>query len=174
MSSLRCEHDFAFDLRLPIRRCEKLGVVTNSIPSIGEIMSLKWLGICFAIAAVILVANVTLTVLYMVVYGHFIDPGHEPKYYADHVQVAGPYCGIIGGSFLMLVAGFLCARRFEKSKARENVAGVWAAYGILDFSILAMAGLNGTIVAFFAVSMIAKALAGFAGLSMGQPRTNPL
>jgi len=121
-----------------------------------------------------LVANVILTVIYMVIYGHFIDPGHEPKYYSDHVQVAGPYCGIAGGSLLMPVAGFLFARRFDRSKARKNAAGVWAAYGILDFAIRAATGLSGTIVSFFAVAMITKAIAGLAGISLGQRRVKSI
>ncbi len=138
------------------------------------LMSSKWLGLCFLTAAVMLVANVILTVLYMVIYGHVIDPGHDPKYYSDHVQVAGPYCGIAGGSLLMLVAGFLFASRFDRTRARKNAAGVWAAYGILDIAILAATGLSGTIVGFFAVAMIAKAVAGFAGLSAGQRQAKPI
>jgi hypothetical protein len=137
-------------------------------------MSFKRLALNFGIAVLILVANVILTVIYMVVYGHFIDPGHDPKYYADHVQIAGPYCGIAGGSFLMFLAGYLISLRFDRSEARKNVAGVWATYGILDFGILAATGLSSAIGALFAVSMIAKGIAGFAGVSLGQRQANPV
>ena len=42
------------------------------------------------VAVLVLVANVAASILYMVVYGHVIDPGHDPKYYDDHIQVAAP------------------------------------------------------------------------------------
>jgi hypothetical protein len=40
------------------------------------------------VAILVLVANVAVSILYMIVYGHVIDPGHEPTYYDDHIQAA--------------------------------------------------------------------------------------
>jgi len=40
----------------------------------------------FGVALLVLVANVALSIVYMVIYGHLIDPGHEESYYQDHIQ----------------------------------------------------------------------------------------
>ncbi len=42
------------------------------------------------VAILVLVVNVALSILYMVVYGYLIDPGHEEQYYHYHVQVVAP------------------------------------------------------------------------------------
>jgi hypothetical protein len=42
----------------------------------------------------------------MVVYSYVINPGHEEKYYHDHIQVAAPYCSIVAGIPLMFLAGW--------------------------------------------------------------------
>ncbi len=41
---------------------------------------LAWL---VGVALLVLVVNVTVSILYMVAYGHLIDPGHEEQYYHD-------------------------------------------------------------------------------------------
>ena len=43
---------------------------------------LAWL---VGVAFLVLVVNVAFSILYMVVYGNLIDPGHEEKYYHDHI-----------------------------------------------------------------------------------------
>ena len=66
------------------------------------------------VAVMVMVANVTVSVLYMVVYGHVINPGHEPKYYNDHIQVAAPYCSIVAGIPLMFLAGWWVAGWWQR------------------------------------------------------------
>ena len=44
---------------------------------------LAWL---VGVALLVLVVNVAVSILYMVVYGHLIDPGHEEQYYHDHIR----------------------------------------------------------------------------------------
>ena len=58
----------------------------------GFTMTVGRVALLVGVALLVLVANVAASVLYMVIYGYVIDPGHEPKYYDDHIQVAGPYC----------------------------------------------------------------------------------
>ena len=57
--------------------------------TLGRVLTL------IGVALLVFVTNVALSISYMVVYGHILDPGHEPKYYHDHIQVAGPYCSIV-------------------------------------------------------------------------------
>ena len=67
------------------------------------IVRLAWL---VGVALFIMVANVAVSILYMVVYSYVIDPGHEEQYYRDHIQVAAPYCSIVAGIPLMFLAGW--------------------------------------------------------------------
>jgi len=54
-------------------------------------MTFGRIALLVGVAVLVLMANVAMSIGYMVVYGHVIDPGHEAKYYSDHIQVAGPY-----------------------------------------------------------------------------------
>ena len=49
-------------------------------------MSLGRLAWLVGVALLVLVVNVGISILYMVVYGHLIDPGHEEQYYRDHTM----------------------------------------------------------------------------------------
>ncbi|MCP6755998.1 hypothetical protein NL533_30715, partial [Klebsiella pneumoniae] len=71
---------------------------------------LAWL---VGVALLVMVLNIAGSVLYMVVYGHLIDPGHEEQYYQDHVQVAAPYCSIVAGVPLMFLAGWWVSRWWD-------------------------------------------------------------
>ncbi len=57
------------------------------------------------VGLLVLVLNIVASILYMVVYGHLIDPGHPEEYYKEHIKVAAPYCSIIAGAPLMFLAG---------------------------------------------------------------------
>ncbi|HEU4390981.1 MAG TPA: hypothetical protein VFV34_24460 [Blastocatellia bacterium] len=71
-------------------------------------MTFGRVAVLVGVAVLVLVANVAASIGYMVLYSYAIDPGHEAKYYNDHIQVAGPYCSIVAGIPLMFaaVAGF--------------------------------------------------------------------
>jgi len=59
-----------------------------------------------AIALVVLACNIAMSILYMFVYGHIINPGQPNKHYDDHIQVAAPYSSIVCGIPLMYCAGW--------------------------------------------------------------------
>ena len=67
-------------------------------------MTLGRVAILMGCALGVVAAGVVITVLYMVLYGHLINPGHDKAYYDAHVQVAGPYIGIVAGIPLMFFA----------------------------------------------------------------------
>ena len=90
----------------------------------------------------VLVANVAVSVLYMVIYGHIIDPGHEPKYYNDHIQVAGPYCSIVAGIPLMFFAGWWVAGWWRRALGIRAAWAVWIAYTLIDLAIVVAAGMS--------------------------------
>ena len=69
----------------------------------------RWshLALLVGVSLIVMVANVAISVLYMVVYSYWIDPGHDNKYYQEHIQIAAPYCSIIAGIPLMFAAGWV-------------------------------------------------------------------
>jgi hypothetical protein len=94
------------------------------------------------VALLVLVANVALSILYMVLYGHVIDPGHEEKYYNDHIQVAAPYCSIVAGMPLMFAAGWWVTGWWRRELGMRAAWVVWAAYAVIDLAIIAAAGIS--------------------------------
>ena len=101
-------------------------------------MTLGRVALLVGVAVLVLVVNVAASVLYMVVYGYVIDPGREPQYYDDHVQVAAPYCSIVAGIPLMFLAGWWWRRALGVRAAWI----VWLAYAMIDLAILLAAGMS--------------------------------
>jgi hypothetical protein len=121
---------------------------------------LAWL---VGVALLVLVVNVGVSIVYMVVYGQWIDPGHEERYYQDHIQVAAPYCSIIAGVPLMFLAGLWVARWWEGAFAVRAALLVWLAYVLIDITVLLSEGLTARIAVLFAVSFLTKLAAVYFG-----------
>ncbi len=66
------------------------------------------------VALLVMVTNIAASILYMILYGYVIAPGHDPKYYQDHIQVAGPYCSIVAGVPIMFIAGWWVAGSWRR------------------------------------------------------------
>ena len=115
------------------------------------------------VAILVLVANVAASVLYMVVYGHIIDPGPEAKYYQDHIQIAGPYCSIVAGIPIMFLAGWWVAGWWRRALGVRGAFLVWLAYTIIDLSILLIAGLSLGVGVLFVISFATKLVAVYWG-----------
>lgn len=111
----------------------------------------------------VMAANVAITVLYMVVYGHVIDPGHEKEYYDAHVQIAAPYCSIVAGVPLMLLAGLWAGGFWGTKLAVQSALILWASYAVIDLVILAAAGLTFRIGVLAAISLLTKLAAAYGG-----------
>jgi len=124
------------------------------------IVRLAWL---VGVALFIMVANVAVSILYMVVYSYVIDPGHEEQYYRDHIQVAAPYCSIVAGIPLMFLAGWWVGGWWEAQFAIKAALTVWLAYAAIDFAVLLAAGFTGRIAVLFAVSILTKLAAVYLG-----------
>lgn len=124
---------------------------------LGRIASL------IGIALLVLITNVAFSVLYMVLYGHVINPGHEPQYYQDHIQVAGPYCSIVAGIPIMFFAGWWVAGWWQRSWGVRGALAVWLAYTVIDLSILLLAGLSVVVGILFVVSFATKLAAVYWG-----------
>lgn len=115
------------------------------------------------VSILVLVTNVVFSILYMVLYGHVINPGHDPKFYEDHIQVAGPYCSIFAGLPIMFGAGWWVAGWNNKVHSVLPAIIVWIAYTVIDLTILLVAGMSLGIGVLFVISFTTKLLAGYFG-----------
>lgn len=114
---------------------------------------IAWL---IGIAVLVMVANVLVSVLYMVVYGYLIDPGHEQAYYDAHIQVAAPYCSIVAGIPLMFLAGWWVGGWWQGEFAVKSALIIWLAYAVIDVAIIMAAGATSRIGMLVAVSLVTK------------------
>ncbi|CAN5257025.1 hypothetical protein BH10PLA2_BH10PLA2_31600 [soil metagenome] len=108
------------------------------------------------VALLVMVVNVGLSVLYKVVFGHWIDPGHEEQYYHDHIQVAAPYSSIIAGFPLMFLAGWWVSRWWGGESAIRAALVVWLTYALIDIGVVLAAGPTARIAVLSAVSVLTK------------------
>jgi hypothetical protein len=126
-------------------------------------MTLGRVAVLVGVALLVMVANVAVSVLYMVVYGHMIDPGHEKQYYQEHIKIAAPYCSIVAGIPLMFLAGWWVGGFWDGRLGVQSATIVWLAYVVIDLAILAAAGLTARSGILFAVSFLTKLAAVYSG-----------
>ncbi len=123
------------------------------------------------IALLVMVANVVASILYMVVYGHLIDPGHEQAYYDAHIQAAAPYCSIVAGIPLMFFAGWWVGRWWRGGFAIQSALVIWLVYVLIDFSVILLAGaMTPTMAVLFSVSFATKLAAVYFGAQFANAR----
>jgi hypothetical protein len=130
-------------------------------------MTLARLAWLVGVALLVLVVNVATSILYMVVYSYLINPGHEEKYYHDHIQVAAPYCSIVAGIPLMFLAGWWVGGWWEGEFAVKSALTVWLAYALIDIAVLLASGMTTKGAILVAVSFITKLAAAYVGALVG-------
>ena len=118
------------------------------------------------VSLLVLVAGVAISVLYMVVYGHVIDPGHDQQYYNDHIQMTGPYIGIIAGIPLMFFAGWWVAGWWDRALGARAAWVVWLAWAAIDIATLLAVGVSFRAAAVVVVSLVTKLAAVLLGARM--------
>jgi hypothetical protein len=118
------------------------------------------------VALLVMVANVAASIGYMVVYGYVIDPGHDAKYYDDHIQVAAPYCSIVAGIPLMFAAGWWVTGWWRRGLGMRPAWVVWGAYAGIDLLVLLAVGLSLGVGVLFMVSFATKLAAALFGAKL--------
>ncbi|HMT08453.1 MAG TPA: hypothetical protein PKA82_10650, partial [Pyrinomonadaceae bacterium] len=93
------------------------------------------LWVAFPTAIVAGIVNIFLFFLFMVLYGHVINPGHDDAFYQDAASRFGPYASIIGGIPVFFTAGWLL-RRFLSERALKVAIATWVIYVAVDFAII--------------------------------------
>jgi hypothetical protein len=96
-----------------------------------------WLALPTAI--IVGICNVFAFFLFMVLYGHVIDPGHEEQFYQDAASRFGPYASIIAGIPIMYIAGRIL-RRYLGSRAIKIGIAAWCIYLAVDVAIVTAMG----------------------------------
>ena len=120
-------------------------------------------------AVLILVVNVGLSVVYMVFYSYLINPGHDERFYQEHVKIAAPYCSIFFGIPLFYFVCRWIGGKWEKDFALKSAVGVWLVYALIDAAVLVSSGLTLGMAGLMAVSLITKLISAyFGGLSAGR------
>ncbi len=126
-------------------------------------MTLGRVAILVGIALSVMVINVAFSVLYMVVYGYVIDPGHANAYYQEHIEKAAPYCSIVAGIPLMFLAGWWVGSFWDVGLAVRSAIIVWLTYAVIDLAICAASGMTAKIGVLVADSLLTKLAAVYFG-----------
>lgn len=135
-------------------------------------MTLVRLVSLIGVALLVMVLNVAASFLYMVVYGHLINPGHPEPYYREHIKVAAPYCSIVAGIPLMFLAGLWVAGWRDGQLAVTAALVVWSAYALIDLAVLLAAGMTGKVAPLFAISILTKLGAVYLGALVAVPHVS--
>ncbi len=96
-----------------------------------------WLALPTAI--VVGICNVFAFFLFMVLYGHVINPGQDDQFYQDAASRFGPYASIIAGIPIMYIAG-RALRRFLGIRALKVGIAAWCIYLAVDVAIVTAMG----------------------------------
>jgi hypothetical protein len=132
----------------------------DMVESFIKLSRIAWL---IGIAVLVMVANVVVSILYMIVYSYLIDPGHDQMYYEAHIQIAAPYCSIAAGIPLMFLAGWRVGRWWRGEYAIESALVIWFAYAVLDVAMMLGAGMTSKMAMLVAISVITKLAAVYVG-----------
>jgi hypothetical protein len=129
-------------------------------------MTLGRVALLVGVAVLVLVVNVAASIGYMVLYGHVIDPGHDAKYYNDHIQIAGPYCSIVAGIPLMFATGWWVTGWWRRGLGMRPAWVGWGAYTVIDLLILLSVGMSLAVGVLFVVSVATKLVAALFGAKL--------
>jgi hypothetical protein len=127
-----------------------------------------WLAIPVALG--VMVVNIVISFLYVAIYSHGIDPGHDEAYYQAYAEAAVPYSAVITGIPLMYLAGRWIGGKFPKGNSVKAALLMWLVYLVIDFTIIASAGALAKIAVLFSISFVTKLGAAYLGGLSAQKR----
>lgn len=122
-------------------------------------------------AILVLAINVGVSILYIAVYSHLINRGHEERYYQEYAQIAAPYSSIVAGIPLMFLVCWWVASWWEADFAIKAAVLVWLVYALIDVLVLVAAGMSEGVptrmIILTAISFITKLAASYVGGIVG-------
>jgi hypothetical protein len=126
-------------------------------------MSIRRLAWIIAAAVFILIVNVGLSVAYMFFYSYLLNPGHDERFYQEHIKTAAPYCSIFFGIPLFYFVCRWIGGRWEKKFALKSAISVWIVYALIDVTALIASGLTLNITILAAISLLTKLISAYLG-----------
>ena len=129
--------------------------------TIGHLLKL------FGAALIYLVVNVLVSIIWVAIYAHLLNPGHPDGYYQEYAKISSPYSSIIAGMPLMFAMCYLLSGSWTTEFAIKSVVIIWIFYVLIDLGILFASGMNRRLALFAAISLITKLLAALLGAKLG-------
>lgn len=118
-------------------------------------------------AILVLALNVVVSILYIAIYSHLINRGHDKRYYQEYAKVAAPYSSIVAGMPLMFLICWWVGSWWEADFAVTAALLVWLVYAVIDLLALVAAGRSGGVptrlMILTAISLITKLAASYLG-----------
>lgn len=130
-------------------------------------MTIGRIAILSGIGLLIMVIEMGSVFLYMVVYGHLIDKGHEQAYYEAHAHVAAPYCSIIAGIPLMFATGWWVSHWWGGNLGVQSALIIWLAYFIIVMAIMIPSGASAKTWILCGIALVTKLAAVYGGAVVG-------
>ena len=112
------------------------------------------------VGVAILAVNIVISILVVLAYSIFINPGHPREYYDEAAKRIAPWCSHIAGTALFLVAGFWFARHTPDRNPYLFALAFTVFYAVIDAAIVGFKGIWGMS---FGLSMLAKLAAAMLG-----------
>ncbi len=125
-------------------------------------------------AILVLVINVGVSILYVAIYSHLINPRHDEHYYQEYAKMVAPYSSIIAGMPLMFLICWWVGSWWEADFAVKAAILVWVVYAVIDVLVLVAAGVSSGVptrmIVLTAISLITKLAAAYFGGVVGGRR----
>lgn len=119
-------------------------------------------------AVLVLVLNLAAHVLYVILYSHVINPGHELVYYEQHAIVSAPYVTSIVGFPSMILVCWQIAKRTPKKYRHVTALSVPVIYLVIDTMIVVLMDQLSMFGLLFAISYAPYIVGAFIGLKLAQ------
>ena len=121
------------------------------------------------VACATLVITVIASVLMVVFYSYFIEPGQSQEFYTQAAQWIAPWLSHLFGPLVFFTFNFWLARRSAERNEMLFAAATIISYVIVDLSTLPMMGLPiaAALTVPFGLSLCAKTVGAFAGAFLG-------
>lgn len=133
----------------------------------------RWAWIIGA-AILVLVINVAVSILYVTIYSHLINPGHDERFYQEYADMAVPYASIVAGVPLMFLICWRVGGWWEAEFAVKAALLVWLVYAVIDVLVLIGAGVTigvtTRLIVIAAISLTTKLAAAYFGGIVGSRR----
>ena len=119
-------------------------------------------------AAFVMALNLAAHILYMIVYSHVIDPGHELVAYQQHAVASAPYVTSIVGFPSMIFVSWQIAKRTPRNYRYVTALSVAVIYLLMDTTIIVLMDQLSQFGLLFAISYAPYIVAAFIGSRLAQ------